>query len=171
MEQWRTVIYNGEIYENYEVSNGGKVRSLNYNGTGEVRELKSNVSKSGYLSVVLCRNGKYKRARINRIVAFTWIENDNPTEKTVVNHKNEIKTDNRVENLEWCSPKYNTGYGTGLERRAKTQGKRVRCVETQVIYDSTSHASRETGLSQSNICQCCLGKRKTTGGLHFEYVD
>ena len=178
-EIWRTVITDGEIYENYEVSNMGRVRSLNYGRTGEVKELKPYVVAHGYLQVCLSKNGKQKWCYVHRLVAFAFIPNDNPTEKTEVNHISEIKTDNRVENLEWCTHKQNVNHGTHNERSAKARrntrrnirGKKVRCIETGIVYESTMDVQRKLGLAQSNICACCKGRQKTCGGFHWEYVD
>ena len=173
LEEWKTVVYNGEVWEEYEVSNYGNVRSVKVDKHSKKhnKTIKPTTLKNGYLQVLMRKNGKRKQFLVHRVVAYTWIENDEPLTKTQVNHKNEIKTDNRVENLEWLSPKDNTHYGTGMERKAKTQGKRVKCVETGVIYDSVADTSRKTGLSQGNICQCCNGKRKSCGGFTWEFVD
>lgn len=176
VEEWKTMTYKGETFNDYEVSNTGKIRSLNYKGHGSTKELQLYTEKSGYLSVRLSKNGKRKNYLVHRVVAFTWIENDEPTVKTVVNHINEDKTDNRVENLEWCTQRHNVQHGTGVERRTKTQtnderSKKVKCLETGVIYASANECSRQTGLSQGNISATCNGKQKTTGGLHFIYVD
>ena len=176
-EIWKTVIIDGEIYENYEVSNLGKIRSLNYRHTGVVKELKLRVSH-GYLQVHLCKNGKVKYYRVHRLVAFAFIENDNPTEKIEVNHINEIKTDNRVENLEWVTPKQNSNHGTRTERVAKAQrgrkskrSKKVICVETGIVYGSTREVERKLGLAHNNICNCCNGNLKTVGGYHWMYYE
>ena len=172
MEVWKTVVVDGVTYDGYEVSNYGKVRSLNYNGTkGKVQELKLTKDKDGYLQVHLWKNGKTRVAKVHRLVAFIWIPNDDTEHKTQVNHIDEDKTNNHYTNLEWTTPKQNTGHGTGIERRAKTQSKRVLCVETGIIYESTVDASKQTGLSQGNIVNVCNGKQKTTGGYHWEYVE
>lgn len=171
MEEWRTVVYNGEVFENYEVSNTGKVRSLNYNGTGRVQELKQNKQKTGYFAVRLYGNGKSKTYRVHRMVACTFIPNDEPTVKTVVNHLSEDKTDNHVSNLEWTTPKKNIHHGTCIERKAKAQGKKVLCVETGVVYPSIAEASRQTGLSHNGISMCCRGQYKQTHGYHWKYVE
>lgn len=168
VEVWKTCIYNGVTYDGYEVSTEGKVRSLNYRGHGKVQELKQRKNDRGYLSVILCKNGKTKHCRVNRLVAEVFIPN--PNNKPTVNHINEQKDDNRVENLEWATHKEQVHHGTYMQRRAKTQGKRVLCIETGVIYESTSDASRKTGLSQSNISECCRGIRKTTGGYTWKYI-
>lgn len=169
-EIWRTAVYDGEIYENYEVSNMGRVRSLNYGRSGKVKELKLRIRTDGYSRVVLCKDGKQKTCYVHRLIAYAFIPNDNPTEKTEVNHISEVKTDNRVDNLEWVTPKQNINHGTRIERMAKTKSKKVKCVETGVVYESAREVERKIGLNQSSISKCCKGKLKTCGGYHWEYV-
>ena len=86
----------------YQVSNDGKVRSLNYKRTGKTKILKQNTNKDGYKTLLLCKNGKVKAYYIHRLVAIVFIPN--PHNLPSVNHLNEVKTDNRVENVEWCTP-------------------------------------------------------------------
>ena len=176
-EEWRTVRWNDEVFNDYEVSNYGRIRSLNYRGHGTTQVLKLHENVNGYLSVRLSKNGKRKTYLVHRVVAFTWIPNDEPTVKTIVNHKNELKHDCRVENLEWCTQRHNVQHGTSLERRTKTQtndpnrSKRVLCVETGVIYPSANECSRQLKIPQGNISGVCNGKTKSTHGFHFVYVD
>ena len=169
-EQWRTCVYDGVVYDGYEVSTWGRVRSLNYKHTGKIEIIKQGDDGRGYLFVHLWKNRKQKTCKVHRLVAIAFIPN--PDNLPEINHINENKHDNRVENLEWCTRKYNINHGTRTERQAKTRGKKVRCIETGVIYDSTRHVECETGLAHSSICQCCKGQRyKTVGGFHWEYVD
>ena len=169
-EEWRTVVIDGEEWSDYEVSSHGRVRSLNYRHTGQVKELKQRNNGHGYLFINLCKNGKYKMCYVHRVVATMFIPN--PYNKPTVNHIDEDKTNNHVSNLEWADMKEQVNYGTRTERSAKAHGKRVLCVETNTIYDSIAQASRETGLSHGNICQCCKGQiYKTVGGFHWKYVD
>lgn len=97
-----------------------------------------------------------------------FIENPNNLEQ--INHKNEIKTDNRVENLDYCDRKYNINYGTRNQRVAEKLSKQVLCVETGKIYTSTHQVERELGFNQSAISRCCSGKLKTCGGYTWKYV-
>lgn len=119
VEEWRTVIYNGEVFEDYEVSSLGNVRSLK---RGKVREMKLRKNNDGYLYVHLRKQGKEKYCYVHRLVACTFIPNDDET-KTDVNHISEVKTENFVENLEWCTHKENMNYGTCIERMARAKRK------------------------------------------------
>ena len=104
MEIWKKI--NG--FENYEISNLGGVRSMlkrpNKKGS-TFRILKPYKTKNGYIAIRLTIDKKAKNLLFHRLIAITFIENTN--KKTQVNHKNGIKTDNRVENLEWCTPSEN----------------------------------------------------------------
>ena len=88
-----------------------------------------------------------------------------------VNHCDENKQNNCLNNLEWCDAKYNNNYGTRNQRAAVAISKKVRCIETGVIYESLTEASRQTSIAVSSISECCNGKRKTAGGFHWEYID
>lgn len=165
MEQWKTI----EGYE-YEVSSEGRIRNKK---TGRI--LKPAKNSSGYLQVVLCKNGKKKSLFVHRLVADVWIPN--PDNLPQVNHINENKEDNRVENLEWCTRQYNINHGTRGERQSKTRKekgsccKKVYCYELDKTFDSISEAGRKTGATREGILRCCQGKQKTTGGMHWKYVD
>ena len=102
MEEWRDI----QGYEGlYMVSNLGRVKSLNYHRTGKERIMKPSDNGHGYLFVVLCKDGKDKNCRINRLVAQAFLPN--PDNLPEVNHKDENKYNNCVENLEWCDRSYN----------------------------------------------------------------
>lgn len=115
MEIWKDVVgYEGY----YEVSNTGKVRNSQ---TGHI--LSPGLSQ-GYHYVVLCRHGDRRNKQVNRLVAEAFI--DNPENHPIVNHKNEVKTDNVVDNLEWCTYSYNNTYGNAPTHRSESlKGQRA----------------------------------------------
>lgn len=130
---------------------------------------------NGYCYVTLYSGKKNsgKLYRVHRLVALTYIPN--PDNLPQVNHKDENKQNNSVENLEWCSARYNTNYGNAIEKRmtnrtGKGARKPVRCIETGKVYASISHAERETGISARAIRWCVKGIHKTSGKLHWEYA-
>lgn len=161
-----------EGYEGYKISNYGNVKSLKF---GKEKILKQTKNKQGYLRVDLYKEGKLKHYKVHRLVAQAFIPN--PNNYPMVNHRDEDKTNNIVENLEWCTPKYNINYGTCIQRMTESntnnpkQSKLVLCLETGVVYPSTRAVERELGFSQSDISKCCLGKSKTCGGYTWKYVS
>lgn len=166
MEIWKDV----RGYENlYQVSNYGRVKSLGRKkGGGLTDRYIGNVSKEGYVTVVLSKNGKVKNWRVHRLVYETFV-GEIPI-GMVINHKDENPTNNCVINLEICTPKENANYGTRNFRLSHINGKVVECIETGERFRSASFAAKLLGLSQGHISSCCRGKRKTTGGFHFKYV-
>ena len=93
----------------------------------------------------------------------------NPDELPEVNHKDENRNNNCVDNLEWCDKTYNNNYGNHTTRFCKL----VLCVETKIIYSSSHEASRQTGVNRGNICNVCRNHKynKTAGGYHWKYVQ
>lgn len=122
-EIWRPVVgYEGL----YEVSNTGLIRSLD-RFVGNRNRIKGKIlsiqiEKGGYCSVALSKYGKMKRYKIHRLVAQAFIPN--PEGLPQVNHKDEDKTNNSVDNLEWCSSKYNINYGSRLYKSLLTKSER-----------------------------------------------
>ena len=112
-EEWKDI----EGYENkYQVSNLGRVKSLKSNII-----MKQNLNKKyNRYSIMLWKNGKSKRFWVARLVAKAFVFNPNPYIFTQVNHKDENKTNNNSDNLEWCTVAYNNTYGTRLQRQANT---------------------------------------------------
>lgn len=171
-EEWRDIAgYEGL----YQVSNLGRVKSLNYRHTGKGKILKPDKNKYGYLQVTLYKNGKYNRRFVHRLVARMFIPNHKNLPQ--INHKDENKENNRIDNLEWCDAKYNINYGTRNERAAKSllnnkyRSKPVLCVETGKVFSSAMEAERKTGADHSNITKCCRGELIRTKHLHWQYVD
>jgi|LakMenE18May11ns_1017448.scaffolds.fasta_scaffold9683875_2 hypothetical protein len=180
-EIWKSVIgYEGF----YEVSNQGRVRSVDrfvmqvINGVQtkclyKGRILKFTNDNSGYPMVTLSALGKIKTFRIHRLVADVFIEN--PESKKTVNHINAIKTDNRIENLEWATQLENNVHANynGLINRKKRKGLPQKYPVSQYdIYgnfiqnwESASFAAKTLGFDQTSISKCVLGKYKTSYGF------
>ena len=115
-EEWRDI----KGYPNYMVSNMGNVKSLNYRGnTNKEVILKPIKQKTGYCHITLCKNGITKIYSVHRLVYETFV--GEIPQGMQVNHINEDKTDNRLENLNLLSPKANTNWGTGNERSKEKQ--------------------------------------------------
>ena len=148
-------------YPGYQISNLGRVWSVK-----RQRYLKGCYDKYGYIKVCLtAKNGKTKTERIHRLVALAFL--DNPNNYPQVNHKDENKQNNCVDNLEWCDAKYNNNYGT----RTKRISKPVYCVELDRVFDGASQAARELNIDNSDIGKCCKGKLKRAGGYIWEYYN
>lgn len=166
-EQWKPIIVtkHGKTYDYtglYEVSNiDGKIRSLSYSGHGKVQLLKPNKAKKGYYSIGLSKDGKVKRFYVHRIVAEVFIPN--PHGYPEVNHLDEDKTNNSVDNLEWVTHKNNAAYSLN---------KKVICLETGQVFDCILQAKEWLGLkSHAPIGLCCQGKRKHAGGYSWKYYE
>lgn len=161
------VVVDGVKYD-YHVTEDGKVFSLNYNGTGDVKELKCSTNNNGYRYVQLYKNKKKKTIRVSRLVALTYIPN--PHNKPTVDHINRIRTDDRVSNLRWATSKEQVDNRKELPKNNKLS-KPVRCIETGVIYPSVMEARRQLGFDNRHISDCCNSKRKTAHGYHWQYVN
>ncbi len=129
--------------------------------------LKERVNETGYTSVCLSKNGQAKSFYVHRLVAETYIPN--PENKPQVNHKDENRSNNNVNNLEWTTAKENSNYGTRNSKISLAKAKPVKCIETNRVFVSMTAAALLTGAQCSKISQVCKGKRKTAGGYHWEY--
>lgn len=177
----------GEIWKDikgfegkYMVSNLGRVKSLErmkWNGRG-YQKVPEKIKKThkdiwGYLYVTLSKEGINKHYKIHRLVCEAFISN--PHNLPVINHKDENKENNCMENLEWCSYSYNLTYNG----RAKKVGKKLsipvyginKVSGLIVIFSSSHEASRQLGINQGHIIECCQGKRKSEGGFYWFYAD
>lgn len=174
MEQWKDIYFEdkGVIWDYrglYQVSDEGNIRSLDYNHTGKIKLLKQNKKKTGYKEVALpniYNYGNQKFFLVHRLVAFMFIENDDPVNKVFINHKDENKSNNNVDNLEWCTRSYNTLYGTCIERmQEKTRNKASQSIaiiavninnsNDYIIFPSAGEAQRNGIAFKTNINKCC----------------
>ncbi|MBB1530668.1 MAG: HNH endonuclease [Prevotella sp.] len=176
VEEWRPIAdYDGC----YSVSNFGNIRSearhfVDKHGQKSIQEriLKPCKSSSGYLFVNLSRENKVSHAMIHRLVANAFLEN--PEGLRCVNHKDEDKCNNRADNLEWCTYKYNANYG---KRNAKIgDGHAVKIMQKDLkghiikIWDSAVEACRHNDFTRSGISQCLNQRIQTYKGFKFERV-
>ena len=186
-EIWRTVIVNGEPYENYQVSNFGRILSLNYDHTGKSKLLQPFIDKDGYLSINLWKDKKQKSLKVHRIVAETFIPN--PENKPCINHKiegdegktinivffNEDETiDDGKSTIEWVTVKENNNFGTRIERVTKANSKSVLqfTLDGEFVreWTSTMECGRN-GFNQGSVAACCRGEQKKHKGYIWRYKE
>ena len=183
MEIWKDI----PGYEGlYQASTSGEIKSLfRYN-----KILKQTVGKNGYKAVELFKNKKGKRFSVHRLIALTFIPN--PYNKPQINHIDENKVNNNIENLEWVTAEENLKHGTRLARQilhtdyttefrkevARINGRMASKPVEQYSkdgafiqrYDSAKQASVQNNLNHSHIVECCHGKRyKTVGGFVWKF--
>lgn len=170
MEIWRDI----KNYEGlYQVSNLGRVRSFpRYGTSNNVHYLATKMyGKSRYVRVVLSKNNIQQSFNVHRLVAEAFIPN--PNNFPCVNHKSEIRTDNSVENLEWCSVVYNNTFGTARERASKNCKKPIIGFDGThklgTYFPSTTDAASFLKVSKSHICTSLKNGKKAVG-YFWEYV-
>lgn len=174
----------------YQVSNLGRVRSVDRYVNSNIRNnnkvlrkgkiLKPAKTKT-YLSVGLCNGKKQKTKNIHQLVAQAFIPN--PNNYNCINHKDENKYNNNVNNLEWCTRKYNNNYGKRLNKISKSLINNPKICKKVNQYDknhnfikqweSTMEIERKLGIKNTHISDCCLKKEhyKTAGGYIWEYEE
>lgn len=178
----------------YQISSFGRVKSLErvveylYNGNKKTKRIKEQILKpqqikKGYLVVGLSKNNKHTHALISRLVAEAFIPN--PENKPQVDHINTDVTDNRVENLRWCTQQENTDNPISKAKHrdyySKHVGNKHHCAKRYIqltkegelirVWDSAVDAHNAIGVNPTHIGACCTGKRKTAGGSKWKYYD
>lgn len=176
-EEWRPI----KGYEGfYEVSSFGRIKSLPYtvNNGRLLRERKYKekiltgyIDAHGYAYIKLAkRDGRQKTAKIHRLVAKAFIPN--PDNLPQINHKDENKRNNRVDNLEWCTARYNLNYGS----RSKKYMRKVSMIDLETnkvikVFDSMKDVEKELKIGHSKVSCVCHGKRNSAGGYGWRFAD
>lgn len=172
MEIWKDI----KDYEGlYQVSNYGRVRSIGNGYTWKtVRILKQTKQKNGYMFVTLYKEGKQKHSYIHRLVAEVFVPN--PYNLPQINHKDEDKSNNNFNNLEWCTSKYNNNYNnhnTNLSESLSKQPIMQYTLNGEFLKEwcSSMEIERVKNFSHSNIIACCRNKKryKSAYGYLWKY--
>lgn len=173
MEIWKDI----KDFNNYEINNYGVIRIKK-----NKKILKYYEDKDKYYTINLWGHGKSKHFRVSRLVAQTFIPN--PNNLPVVNHKDENKQNNCVENLEWCTVAYNNAYGTKGQRSGKKQKNKLRYTKANKKvaqfdlkgdfiekYKSIMTVAKKLNKDGTHIVDVCKGRRKTAYGYKWRYID
>jgi len=170
-EVWKDIpTYEGR----YQASNLGNIKSLNYRRFKTQKKLIFSTTKTGYKTVTLYNKGKNVRS-VHRLIAFAFIPN--PENKPYINHIDENKANNHIDNLEWVTPHENCMHGTSIQRSAagKINGKHSKSVIQKDMsgkyiktWPSMMEAERN-GFCNSLICACCKGRIKFHKNYKWEY--
>lgn len=162
---WRAI----DGYENiYEISDSGEVRRID---TGYI--LKGHINPDGYHRVTLTVSGKSKIFLLHRLIAIAFIPN--PYGYPCVNHKDENKSNNSINNLEWCTYRYNLNFGTRNSRANQSRKKPIlqfsKDGEFIKEWESVTDLKIATGMDITHVSSCCRGKRKTANGYIWKYKN
>lgn len=142
----------------YQVSNFGRVKSLSNEKTRKEKIL--NIThRNKYNLVTLYKNHTRTTFSVHRLVAQAFIPN--PDNLPQVNHKDENKLNNKVDNLEWCTQIYNVNY---------SHAKSVQCIETGIVYKSLTEAGKINNIQLGLLCRVCNKNNYTAGGYHWKNI-
>lgn len=179
MEEWRDI----QGYEgHYQVSSLGRIKSVErmilinmtdgrssyYRHQREKIKTTPVFGNAGYQQIILYKGNVGKMLQVHRIVASAFIPN--PDRLPTVNHKNGIKTDNRAENLEWCSYSDNNLHAINVLGK-KIHGKMVMCIETGITYSSVAVAAKEAGESEYSLRDHLRGRHPSLHGKHWKFIN
>lgn len=153
----------------YQVSNLGNIFNLKTN-----QLMKLQFDAYGYHIIGLYKDGKHYTKKVHRLVAQTFIPN--PNNLPCINHKSEIRTDNIVENLEWCDIAYNNSYGKrSYNNKIAQHNKPILQFDLQGNFIKEWFSSRDIenslGFQRTNICSCCKGRVKTAYGYKWKFKE
>ena len=175
-EIWKDIYgYNGR----YSVSNLGNVKriyTIKYNKKNKKNEkiyIEKNMTlftdKCGYKNISLIKDKKRKTKKVHRLVAEAFIPN--PKNKPQINHKNGIKSDNTVENLEWCTHQENQTHAwkTGLRKTPKKVNQYSLNGKLIKEWNSIKEIEKTLKIKWCNVNACCLGRRKKSHGYIWKY--
>lgn len=157
----------------WEVSSEGRVRSVR-KADGRKTILKASMNHKGYLRVCVRKAQGYRAESVHRLVAEAFL---GPCpEGLQVNHIDENKTNNRVDNLEYVTCAQNNNHGDRTAKAALALGRPVAQINAHTgerlrIFQSLSEAESQTGIAHQNISKCCCEKRKTAGGFRWAFVE
>lgn len=152
-------------FDNYAISNLGNIKNIK---KGNI--LTPYLNTNGYLTYTFCQNGVKKTFRLHRLVALYFI--DNPNNLPYVNHKDGDKTNNKVENLEWCTAKENDTHArsSGLKNQEKPIiAKNIETNET-LTFKSVTEVGAFLGINKGTISKVLSGKRNQTHGYKFHFI-
>ena len=154
-----------EQFNNYAVSNYGRIKNIKYD-----RILCPIKNKGGYMEYTFCQNGIKKTLSIHRLVAYYFIEN--PENKPYVNHLDGNKTNNNVNNLEWCTAQENNIHArmNGLLCQEKPIIAKNIITGEEIPFKSISEAGALLGINKGTIHKVLSGKRNMVHNYNFEYI-
>lgn len=162
METWKPIVGYEQFYE---VSDMGNIKSLR---TGKLRKPTPN-GQNGYLMLFLNGENQKKCVYVHRIVAEAFCPK--PVGCDFVNHKDEVKHNNKASNLEWVTKYYNNTYNGKTQRCCKPIKQIAEDGSAIRIWSSAREASRTTGVQYKNISLVCLGHRPRAGGYRWEFIN
>lgn len=166
MEVWRDI----KGYEGlYQVSNLGDVKRIKGERCYYDRIIKQKKSWSGHMYVMLSKDGIRKNLRVHRLVADSFIPN--PNNYPIINHRDENPSNNNVDNLEWCTQKYNMNYGTIIQRARENNPQCIKCKIDDTIYLSIGEAARALGINYIVLCNRLKKGEEKYKGHSISYVS